>query len=168
MMRSGLALRLVVRKRPMLNPMGRLMNAGLKMLDLRTLPFGGSRHSRARLASLRWRVACGHHRQPRRLFWRAVLCRTGRRRNRCRCPRTSPLAGHSAVATQCDASLRRLAPTSTHSASCRAAERPVHGPSRCRRCGSVGSSARHNAASSGVIWETPVKDTSSLPLRDDR
>lgn len=25
----------------MLNPMGRLMNAGLKMLDLRTLPFAG-------------------------------------------------------------------------------------------------------------------------------
>ena len=27
---------------------------------------------------------------------------------------------------------------------------------------------RHNAASSGVIWGIPVKDTSSLSLRDDR
>ena len=39
----------------MLNPMGRLMNAGLKMLDLRTLPFGGSR----REAAHDWQVCDG-------------------------------------------------------------------------------------------------------------
>ena len=98
----------------MLNPMGRLMNAGLKMLDLRTYPLAG-----LGIAAHDWQVCDGALRadiignlvdfsgerfcagQAEDVIDAVVLAR-----------RLWP--GIVPVATQCDASLvRRLAPTST-------------------------------------------------------